>query len=98
MATRAIRCVCTTFGMPETLFMTQRRVVEERNRLCRKAEQMHKEIPDAQHIVYYWDERDDEGQIINAHLYYTPIVLNEQQFDERTRRVNGLIGSVHRHE
>ena len=98
MAVKNILCVCYTFGMPETVFMTQKQVVEERNRLRQKAEQMLKEIPEAKHIVYYWDNRDANDQIVDTHMYYTPIVLTDEQLDERTRRIKGFVGCVHRHE
>lgn len=51
---------------------------------------------DVDHIVYYHDDRDKDGNIQTATLYYNMIGMNHKTFLERSKNVSGEIGEVHR--
>lgn len=53
---------------------------------------------DDDHVVYYYDVRDEEDNIKEAHFYYMMPGLSDEQFYERTKNITGFIGAVHRHK
>lgn len=76
--------------------LTGREVVERRNQLRADAHRFLKESG-ADHIIYYHDERDEEGNIQTAWFYYCMEGLDDETFFERTKNYSGgLIGAVHK--
>lgn len=79
----------------DTVLLTGKEVVERRNALRKDAIKFSKEI-DVDHIIYYSDKRDSEGNIIEATFYYDMIGLDDNTFFERTKNYKGYIGAVHK--
>ena len=78
-----------------TVLLTGKEIVERRNKLRQDAFNFLKEN-DVDHIIYYADKRDGEGNIIEATFYYDMIGLDDNTFFERTKNYKGYIGAVHK--
>lgn len=79
-------------------FYTIRDIVQERQRARDLAEELLHSIEDKniRHIVYYRDERDNDGVLTKAHFYFDMFKLTDEQFYGKWDVTNGTIGAVHR--
>lgn len=79
----------------DTVILTGKEVVERRNALRKDAIKFLKET-NADHIIYYADERDENDNITKATFYYNMIGLDDKTFFERTQHFKGYVGAVHK--
>lgn len=95
---RYIDVVITTANGATKQFYTVKDIVIERQKLRSEAAATLRQIKDSniRHIVYYRDERSDNGQLNKAYFYYDLIGLTDDQFYGKWDRIKGLVGAVHR--
>ena len=80
-------------------FLTKREIETEREQYRIAAEKSLSicEDKNIRHMVYYRDEREEDGRIRKAFFYANLIGLTDEQYDKRTRGLpNGLVCAVHR--
>lgn len=95
MTSNIIGIIDTGSRYCQTVFLSGKEVVERRNKLRADAFKFLKEN-DVDHIIYYSDERDADGNIVKAWFYYDMVGMDDKTFFDRTKNYNGFIGAVHK--
>ena len=102
MADRLIPCIYVLAGgQRKREHLTARDIAILRGKLREDAFKFlkeHEDDPKCQHIVYYYDERNENGSIQEARFYFDMIPFTDEQFHESTASIKGYVGAVHRHE
>lgn len=80
----------------ETVYMSVRELVSLKKLLHENAIEFLKQNSEIEHIIYYADERNNDGEITLARLYYCMLDMDEETFFNRTKNYAGYIGAVHR--
>lgn len=71
-------------------------LLKNRAELSRSAGQIMRDLKDKpDHLIYYYDKRDDNDNITEAWMYYDLVPLTDEQYYDRTANINGYVGAYH---